>query len=323
MGGHGARFRPDDRRRTVRRMTTLRLVLHGKQAQNPAVRAAVAAERAAGHRVDVRVTWEGGDGARLAEEASRMGVERVAAGGGDGTINEVVTGLLAARGADGRGAALAVVPLGTANDFAHACRIPLEPGPALHLATTAEPRPIDVGRVNGRAVINLATGGFGTEITVETSPVLKKVLHGAAYLVTGLAHLAELRPVKASFEGSGFSWRGELLVLAVGNGRQAGGGHVLCPDALIDDGLLDLSILPDLPRAERTAALRELIQQGKVALWRHSVTARLPWLELTADEPVQVNLDGEPISGKTLRFEVLPGAVKACLPADAPVFRRP
>jgi len=158
---------------------------------------------------------------------------------------------------------------------------------------------------------------------VETSPVLKKVLHGAAYLVTGLAHLAELRPVKASFEGSGFSWRGELLVLAVGNGRQAGGGHVLGPDALIDDGLLDLSILPDLPRAERTAALRELIQQGKVALWRHSVTARLPWLELTADEPVQVNLDGEPISGKTLRFEVLPGAVKACLPADAPVFRRP
>src|SRR5262249_60663371 len=114
-------FRPGGSGRTVRRMTTLRLVLHGKQAQNPAVRAAVVAERAAGHRIEVRVTWEGGDGARLAEEASRMGVERVAAGGGDGTINEVVTGLLAARGVDGRGAALAVVPLGTANDFAHAC----------------------------------------------------------------------------------------------------------------------------------------------------------------------------------------------------------
>jgi len=304
-------------------MTALRVVLHGKQAQNPAVRAAVAAERSAGHQVEVRVTWEAGDAARLTEEAVRLGFERVVAGGGDGTINEVTAGLLAAKETARALPALAVLPLGTANDFAHACRIPLEPGPALHLATTAEPRPIDVGRVNGRAVINLATGGFGTEITVETSPVLKKVLHGAAYLVTGLAHLAELRPVKASFEGSGFSWRGELLVLAVGNGRQAGGGHVLCPDALIDDGLLDLSILPDLPRAERTAALRELIQQGKVALWRHSVTARLPWLELTADEPVQVNLDGEPISGKTLRFEVLPGAVKACLPADAPVFRRP
>jgi len=52
------------------------------------------------------------------------------------------------------------------------------------------------------------------------------------------------------------------------------------------------------------------------------VTARLPWVELTADEPVQVNLDGEPISGKTLRFEILPGALDACLPPDAPVTRK-
>ena len=303
-------------------MTTLRLVLHGKQAQNPAVRAAVAAERAAGHTIEVRVTWEGGDGARLAEEASRAGVERVAAGGGDGTINEVVTGLLAARGADGRGAALAVVPLGTANDFAHACHIPLEPAAALRLATTARPRRIDAARVAGRSFINMATGGFGTEITVETRPELKKALHGAAYLVTGLTHLAELRPVKARFTGPELSWSGELLVLAVGNGRQAGGGHVLSPEARLDDGLLDLGILPDVPRGQRGAALRELLGKGKGALWRHAVTARLPWVELEADEPVQVNLDGEPVSGKKLRFEILPGALEACLPEDSPVLQR-
>src|SRR5262249_53647988 len=291
----------------------VRLVLHGKQAQNPAVRAAVAAERAAGHRIEVRVTWEGGDGARLAEEASRLGFERVAAGGGDGTINEGAAGLLAARSADGRG---------TANDFAHACHIPLDPAGALHLATNARPRRIDVGRVSGRPFINMATGGFGTEITVETRPELKKALKGAAYLVTGLTHLEELRPVKARFTGPDLSWKGELLVLAVGNGRQAGGGHVLCPDALVDDGLLDLGILPDVPHGERAGALRELLKDGKVALWRHAVTARLPWVELTADEPVQVNLDGEPISGKTLRFEVLPGALDACLPPDAPLARK-
>jgi lipid kinase YegS len=300
-------------------MTSVRLVLHGKQAQNPAVRAAVAAERAAGHRIEVRVTWEGGDGARLAEEASRLGFERVAAGGGDGTINEVATGLLAARSADGRGPALAVVPLGTANDFAHACRIPLDPAGALRLATTARPRRIDVGRVSGRPFINMATGGFGTEITVETRPELKKALKGAAYLVTGLTHLEELRPVKASFSGPDLSWKGELLVLAVGNGRQAGGGHVLAPEAKLDDGLLDLGILPDVQQGERGKALRELLRDGKTALWRHAVTARLPWVQLDADEPVQVNLDGEPISGKTLRFEILPGALEACLPEDSPV----
>jgi lipid kinase YegS len=303
-------------------MTSVRLVLHGKQAQNAAVRAAVAAERAAGHRIEVRVTWEAGDATRLTEEAIQLGLERVAAGGGDGTINEVAAGILSARGADRRGPALAIVPLGTANDFAHACHIPLDPAAALHLATNARPCRIDVGRVADRPFINMATGGFGTEITVETRPELKKVLKGAAYLITGLTHLAELRPVKARFTGPDRSWSGELLVLAVGNGRQAGGGHVLSPDARIDDGLLDVGILPDVPRGERGKALRQLLKEGKVALWHHAVTARIPWVELEADEPVQVNLDGEPISGKKLRFEVLPGALDACLPEDAPVVGR-
>ena len=303
-------------------MTTVRFVLHGKQALNPAVRAAVLAVRAAGHRVDVRVTWEAGDATRLAEEASREGFERVAAGGGDGTINEVAAGLLAARTGSSRGPALCNIPLGTANDFAHACQIPLEPSAALQVATTATPRPIDIGRVAGRPFINMATGGFGTRITVETRPELKRALHGAAYLVTGLTHLAELRAEKVTVTGPDLSWSGELLVLAVGNGRQAGGGHVLAPEARIDDGLLDLGILPDVPHGERADALGRLLRDGKTELWRHAVTARLPWVELTAPEPLQINLDGEPISGETLRFEVLAGALDACLPETAPVLRR-
>ena len=244
----------------------------------------------------------------------------MAAGGGDGTINEVATGLLSARARGDPEAVLAVLPLGTANDLAHACRIPLEAAGALHLATTGEPRRIDVGRVAGRPFVNMATGGFGTEITVETRPELKKLLRGAAYQVTGLAHLTELRPVEARFTGPGFSWSGGLLVLAVGNGRQAGGGHVLCPGAVLDDGLLDVSILPDVPRADRAAALHVLLHEGKLALWRHAVTARLPWLELESPEAIQLNLDGEPISGTKLRFEVLPGALELCLPEETPIL---
>lgn len=301
-------------------MTSVRLVLHGKQAQNAAVRDAVAAARAAGDNVEVRVTWEAGDAARFAEEAVRMGAGRIAAGGGDGTINEVVSGLLAGTGGGRPPATLGVVPLGTANDFAHGCHIPLDPAAALRLVASAAPRLMDVGRVAGRPFVNVATGGFGTEITVETRPELKKALHGAAYLITGLTHLAELRPVEARFTGPGFSWAGELLVLAVGNGRQAGGGHVLCPNALLDDGLLDVNILPNPARGQRAAALQALLREGKVALWRQAVSARLPWVELEAPEALQVNLDGEPISGTKLRFEVLPGALQVCAPEGSPVF---
>lgn len=229
-------------------------------------------------------------------------------------------GLLSARGGGDAKPAMAVVPLGTANDFARACRIPLDPAGALRLATTAEPRRIDLGRVAGRPFVNLATGGFGTEITVETRPELKKVLHGAAYLITGLAHVAELRPVEARFDGPGFSWTGSVLVLAVGNGRQAGGGHVLCPNALLNDGLFDVTILPGLPRAERPAALHALLHEGRVALWRHAVAVRLPWLEMESSEAIQVNLDGEPISGMKLRFEILPLALEICLPEGTPVL---
>jgi len=113
-----------------------------------------------------------------------------------------------------------------------------------------------------------------------------------------------------------------LLVLAIANGRQAGGGHVLAPEALLDDGLLEIGILPDLPPGERASALHRLLHEGKVSLWRRSITARLPWVELTADEPVRVNLDGEPISAQTLRFEILPGALEACLPEQTPVLRK-
>jgi lipid kinase YegS len=277
-------------------MTKVRLVLHGKQAQNPAVRAAVAAARASGHDVEVRVTWEAGHAAQFAQEASLLGIPRVAAGGGDGTINEVVSGLLAG-GGRAQGAALAVVPLGTANDFAHGCHIPLDPSAALGLAVTAAPRPMDVGRVEGRPFVNVATGGFGTEITVETRPELKKALHGAAYLITGLTHLAELRPVEARFTGPGFSWAGELLVLAVGNGRQAGGGHVLCPEALLDDGLLDVNILPPSPvasapprsarccaRGSRRCGGRSSALASPGWSWRRPRQSRSTWTESPSPE---------------------------------------
>jgi len=64
-----------------------------------------------------------------------------------------------------------------------------------------------------------------------------------------------------------------------------------------------------------------LIREGKASLWRHAVTVRVPWLELEAPEAMQVNLHGEPISGTRLRFEVLPGALRVCLPVHGPDTR--
>ncbi|HSC80227.1 MAG TPA: YegS/Rv2252/BmrU family lipid kinase, partial [Chitinolyticbacter sp.] len=160
------------------------LIVNGKAADNPALRAAVESARAHGADLAVRVTWEAGDAARYLAEASGASAATVIAGGGDGTVNELATALLALPSE--LRPALGILPMGTANDFARGCGIPLEIPAALDLALTAPPHAIDAVRVNDRAFLNMATGGFGTQLTVETPEEQKALLGGLAYLLTGL-----------------------------------------------------------------------------------------------------------------------------------------
>lgn len=291
------------------------LVLHGKQAGNEEVRAAVAAQREAGRELAVRVTWEDGDARRIVEEALAAGYATLVAGGGDGTLREVAEALARGRGE----ASLAILPLGTANDFARAAGIPLEPAAALALLDQTA-RPIDLGEVNGKLFLNMATGGFGSKVTANTSEDLKKVLGGAAYLLTGLTRFSEVHAAQGRFSAPDFQWEGEFLALGIGNGRQAGGGHVLCPQARVDDGLLDVSILPT-PQ-DMVGTLGTLLGGGN-GVESLFVRARVPWLEVEAAEGLDVNLDGEPLEGRKLRFSVSPGALRVHLPAGSPLLREP
>ncbi|MFZ5956138.1 lipid kinase YegS [Pseudomonas knackmussii] len=289
------------------------LILHGKQATNESVRAAVLARREAGWQLDVRVTWEEGDAERLVGEALAAGYPTLIAGGGDGTARAVADALARAEAQ----ASLALLPLGTANDFARAAGIPLEADAALALLEQPA-RLIDLGEVEGRLFLNMATGGFGSTVTANTPEELKKMLGGAAYLLTGLSRFSEVHSAHGHFRGPGFEWRGEFLALGIGNGRQAGGGHPLCADALADDGLLDLSILPK--PGDLLATLGSLLGSGG-GLRELLVRARLPWVELDAGEGLAINLDGEPLEARRARFEVRPAAIRLHLPADSPLLR--
>src|SRR5436190_11866614 len=163
------------------RSRRVRLIVNGKVAGNEALRIAVVGQREVGHRMDVRVTWEKGDARRCASEAGEM--DLLIAAGGDGTLNEVVHGLMdlprKARPVFG------VVPLGTANDFATGCGIPRDPETALALCLEGEAVSIDVGKANEHWFVNAASVGFGAEITATTSHELKRLLGPAAYTVMG------------------------------------------------------------------------------------------------------------------------------------------
>ena len=260
-------------------MATIRIILHGKAAGDARVRTAVQTLRQDGHAVEVRVTWEPGDAPRLTAEAVADAgggkVNCIVAGGGDGTINEVFAAAYTA--GLPAGCSLGVLPLGTANDFAHATAVPVQdPAAALQLAVDAPARWIDVGLLNSKLFINLVSGGFGSRVTVETDPELKRRLGGLAYVLTGISRFAELSANRGSFRAEGFSWEGPFVAVAIGNGRQAGGGVPLCPDALIDDGQLDLMILPELDHAARLDALSHLLREGAAAVRAKLVTARSP-----------------------------------------------
>src|SRR5947208_5417385 len=166
---------------TRSRAKRIQLILNGKAAGNDALQTAIARQRAIGHTIEVRVTSEKGDARRFVAETSE--VDLLIAAGGDGTLNEVVHGLMDL--SEVARPVLGVVPLGTANDFATGCGIPHDPEQALALCIEGTEVATDVGKANEHWFLNAASIGFGAEITATTPPELKRVLGPAAYAVMG------------------------------------------------------------------------------------------------------------------------------------------
>lgn len=301
-----------------------RLILNGKAAVDAAVREAVDVQRRGGRELGVRVTWEQGDTARYVNEAIAEGVTTLIAGGGDGTLSAVATALAKRSETADALPTLGLVPLGTANDFASAAQLPTDADGALQLIGHTPAQALDLLRIDveGRQhwCANLASGGFGTQITIDTDDALKKMLGGLAYVITGIARLGQIEPQAVSLRGPEFAWSGELIALGLGNGRQAGGGQALCPDAWVDDGLIDITIVPELS-GEVGATVATLLTEGRLAaLDRVAVRTQLPWLEIEALAPFTLNLDGEPVTASRFRVECVPGRVRMHLPAKCPLL---
>jgi lipid kinase YegS len=289
--------------------------LNGKKAGLESVRKAIYGARKDAS-VEVRVTWESGDIHRLMREAIAEGCRRLVVGGGDGTVNEIVAAAMKYP-VDER-PEIAIIPLGTANDFATACGIPTDPSMALELAQTAPSCAVDVGRANEHIFVNVASGGFGAQVTANTPPALKNFLGGGAYTLAGVVQALNFTPYRGRlrFPDSEFS-ENEIIVAAVCNGRLAGGGQRLAPSALINDGMLDVVGLRNFPKESLGKVIREMTSSDISG--EYVLRMRVPWVEWESEEIIPINLDGEPIKASTVRFEVIPQAIKLVLPQDCPV----
>jgi lipid kinase YegS len=292
----------------------VQLILNGKAVGNDALRNAVGRRRTAGHNIKVRVTQEKGDARRFAAEAGEA--DLLIAAGGDGTLNEVVHGLMdlseAAR------PALGVVPLGTANDFATGCGIPPDPGEALALCLKGQALPIDIGKANEHWFLNAASAGFGAQVTATTPPELKRLLGHAAYTVMGAILATNVHHYHGKLTLPDREITGSGPVAIIGNGRQTGGGIQVTPRARIDDGLLDVLVVRQIPAmALLTAAreLQELSPDGEyISYWQ------TPWAEVNPEEAIPVNLDGEPVRFSSVRYEAVREAIRLIVPSNCPLL---
>lgn len=209
------------------------------------------------------------------------------------------------------------MPLGTANDFATACTIPVDHLSALQLAQAGKVQNVDAVKANEHYFMNVASGGFGAQVTANTPVALKNFLGGGAYTLSGLVQAVNFAPYQGEMHLPDESVRSDVIVGAVCNGRQAGGGQQLAPQALINDGLLDIVALNHFPAEALSQVIDELMMPE--ANGEYVKRFRVPWAEWESEIEMPINLDGEPISSKKIRFEIVPAAIKLVLPENCPM----
>lgn len=265
--------------------------------------------------VEIRATEGPGHAVALAREAVEAGFDRVVAGGGDGTVHEVVNGLSAELGS----VALGVAPLGTANDFARSLDLPDELPDAVDVLLRDVRRPVDVMRMarpsedaSGHG-INVLVGGFGGEVGGDLGEEEKRHRGSLAYLGSALRELPHLPTFRTSLELDGRALERELVNLVVANGRFAGGHVPVAPDARLDDGQLRLVLLAAASLGELARAATRLVSGRPV---ENGVVTRLVAREVVvrSEPPMRFRCDGEAAGSTPVAVRVLHRALPVVRP---------
>lgn len=259
--------------------------------------------RRRGWTVEVAPTRRGGDATILAREAARDQFPLVVAAGGDGTVNEVLQPLV------GTGVALGVLPVGTVNLWAAETGITSDPAGLAALFDRRSERWVDVGRMGSRYFLLMASVGFDAAVVTAVSERLKQRYGRLSYALAAgsLARGYRGMPVRLRLDGREVTMN--VLVLLIGNTRRYAGNWQPIPHAIADDGALDVlairgdrvwSGIPQLGALLRGArGERSALFQGRAAE-----------IEIEADGPIPVQMDGDAAGSTPARFVVAPRALR-------------
>ncbi|WP_349369806.1 lipid kinase [Salinarimonas sp.] len=229
-------------------------------------------------------------------------VDAVVVCGGDGTVNAALPGILET------GLPLGVAPCGTANDFARTLGLPADPVAAMDAVAAGRTRRIDLGTVNGRPFLNVASIGLSVDLAKALCKERKRVWGRLAYALVALRVGLRARPFRATIVSRSGEARVSSYQIAVGNGRFYGGGVVVEETATIDDGTLDLYSL-EAKNVWRLALMMRCFARGAHGAWADVRTERCVDFEVRTRRPREVNADGEILARTPARFSILPQAI--------------
>ena len=267
------------------------------------------------------VDWSGtvypGHAIDLAKQAGEQGYDMVIAMGGDGTVHEVVNGLMKVSGE--KRPVLGVVPAGSGNDFAHAIGVPTKSDHALVHALDREPSVVDLGRMTDehgkQEYFDNTTGiGFDSVVTIRSHKL--PVLRGFLMYLTAVIQtiLLNHNAITMEIETEDQKWVQSNLLLTMCNGPREGGGFMMAPEAKIDDGILHYAMIKKVSRPMMFRLIPE-VMNGTHGRFQQVTMGSCTRMRVSADRPMYIHCDGEIYSGfgtdvRNVTFEVLPGALR-------------
>ena len=252
----------------------------------------------------------------LAREAAAE-ADLLVAVGGDGTVQEVANGIA---GAD---VELAVIPRGTGWDFARTYRIPRRLEAAIGVALRGRTREIDLGRARYRSwgggeaealFANVASAGMSGAIAKRANETSKSLGGKASYAWATVAVFARWRNDEVRVRVDGEERSGPMHDVIVANGRYVGGGMKITPKADPDDGVFDVLLIGDIGKRDLALTLPK-IYRGTHLPHPKAELLRGALVEVDADEPLPIQLDGEQPGTTPVRFEIVPRALRLRVPA--------
>jgi len=256
----------------------------------------------------VSMTKKRGDAEKWSRQAVRSGHRYIVAAGGDGTLNEIVNGVVGAANRPRIG----ILPLGTGNDFARTLGLPFSFEENIDILRASKTRALDIVRVKSdraRYFVNVSAGGFSGLVRKKITPQIKRNWGPLAYIRGAAAALPKLHAYKTRIvldEGEELSTSVYNVVIA--NGRFVAGGLPIAPEADPADGLLDVILIPKRGRTEMALLAAEIIL-GKHFSSSTVIFRRAKKIAVRSRPGMWFNVDGELVGSAPAEFQILPRAL--------------